>query len=134
MFLMSDKYCKNLENGANCQTFVYEILKESQPWFVPDFRSSELWEDKKYTETVSNLEVSDIVFFNRNENSYGAHLGIYVGNNKVLHLCKEIGFPSIWDLKQFESNDKYKIFIGAKRLTKQHIGNLKHEDGWEILF
>jgi len=132
-FLESKEYCKNMDDGANCQTFVYEILKQATPWFVPDFRSDELWNDIKYTEKVEVLEPLNILLFNKNEDSYGAHIGIYVGNNRVLHLCKEIGFPAIWDLKQFESNDKYRIFIGSKRLTKRYLGNLNHQDGWEVL-
>lgn len=49
----------------------------------------------------------------------GAHMGIYLGNNKILHLSKEIGYPTIWDFKDFKKRSKYKMFIGAKRVKVQ---------------
>lgn len=40
--------CNGLKHGANCQYFVYELLK----YFglnIPNFRSSDFWKDKIYT-------------------------------------------------------------------------------------
>ena len=111
--------CNGLENGANCQYFAYEILK----YFgiiIPDFRSSDLWEDKIYTEVVEDLEPLDLLFFNADKDSYGAHIGVYVGENKVIHLSKEIGKPIIWDLEEFSKIPRYSCFIGAKRIIKKY--------------
>ena len=67
----------NLEKGANCQVYAYTILRYFG-YSIPDFRSSELWEDYEYSEQVYDLEPFDILFWNKTRNSYGAHIGIYI--------------------------------------------------------
>lgn len=118
-----DKYpgsdnCTELENGANCQYFAYELLRHFN-FIVPDLRSSNLWEDTEHTEEVSNLEPLDLLFFNKDNNSYGAHVGVYIGSNKVIHLSKEVGYPTIWDMEEFKKKNNYSCFIGAKRFLKK---------------
>jgi murein DD-endopeptidase / murein LD-carboxypeptidase len=109
------KNCSGLVNGANCQYFAYELLKHFGR-IVPDFRSSNLWEDSIHTMRVVELEPLDLLLFNKNENSYGAHIGVYLGENKVIHLCKEVGFPIVWDMEEFGKRNNYSYFIGAKRV------------------
>jgi len=46
--------CKGIKNGANCQYFAYELLRHFG-FTIPDFRSSNLWEDKIYTKKVKKL-------------------------------------------------------------------------------
>lgn len=103
------------KNGANCQHFIYEIYRFNG-LEIPEFRSSEMWEDTEYTVKVTKLQPLDILLFNPTENAWGAHFGMYLGNEKVIHLSKAIGYPVIWDLKKFAKLKKYKILIGAKRL------------------
>ena len=119
--------CRDLSEGANCQTYVYEILRAVQPFDVPNLRSSEFWEDTQLTEKVTVLEPLDVLLFNRTREAYGSHMGLYVGNNKVLHLSAQVGFPAIWDLEQFNKEPHYRFFIGAKRL------NRIIKEGWEVL-
>ena len=107
--------CKGISKGANCQYFAYELLR----YFgleIPDFRSSNLWEDTITTKKVKRLLPLDIVLFNKDTESYGAHVGVYLGNDKIIHLSKEVGYPTIWDVKDFKKREKYKVFIGAKRI------------------
>lgn len=106
--------CEGLEKGANCQYFAYELLKHFG-YNIPDLRSSDLWEDDIYTDKVVTFKPLDILFFSNSKDSYGAHLGVYIGFNKVLHLSKEVGYPTVWGLKDFQDNPKYKILLGAKR-------------------
>lgn len=136
MILIPDKFLKipynarrypgkkgaiNALQGANCQLFVYESLRFSG-FDVPfDYRSSELWGDKEFTKCVDTLKPYDIVFFNRSCNPYGAHLGIYIGSNKVIHLSKIVGYPAVWDMEEFKKHDRYKCFIGAKRLKQKKV-------------
>ena len=106
--------CNGLENGANCQYFAYELLK----YFghtLPDLRSSDLWKDTIYTKQVQTFEPLDIIFFNKDNNSYGAHLGIYIGANKVIHLSKEVGYPTVWNFDEFKKRENYKYLLGCKR-------------------
>ena len=79
------------------------------------FRSSDLWEDTTYTKKVKTLRLLDILMFNKNKDAYGAHLGLYLGNDRILHLSKEIGYPTIWNFADFKKRTGYKVFIGAKR-------------------
>ncbi len=109
------KNLTGLKNGANCQYFAYEFLRYFG-YRIPDFRSSDLWEDKIYTKQIKSPRPLDILFFNEDNNSYGAHLGIYIGSNKVIHLSKEVGYPTVWDLLEFKKRERYKTLIGIKRM------------------
>jgi len=108
--------CKGIKNGANCQYFAYELLR----YFgltIPDFRSSNLWEDNISTRKVKALQPLDLVLFNKTKNAYSAHVGVYLGNDKIIHLSKEVGYPTVWDFRDFKKRENYKIFIGAKRVS-----------------
>ena len=109
---------RNFLKGANCQLFVYELLRHKGFNIPFKYRSSELWGDRKYTKHVKALESFDIVFFNKSSNSYGSHLGIYFSPNKVIHLSKVVGYPTIWSMDEFKKYDNYKFFLGAKRLKR----------------
>jgi len=106
-----------LEGGANCQVFAYEFLG----YFgleIPDFRSSELWEDTTFTKKIQNvedLEPLDILLWNKKEKVWGAHVGVYIGENSVIHLSKQNVYPKIQTLEEVSENPLYKVFIGAKR-------------------
>jgi hypothetical protein len=39
-----------------------------------------------------------------------------MGDERVIHLSKQVGLPAIWSLDEFTKNDRYKVFIGAKRV------------------
>ena len=108
--------CKGVKNGANCQYFAYELLRHFG-LVVPDLRSSDLCEDKSSTKKVKVLQLLDLVLFNKTRDSYGAHVGVYLGNDKIIHLSKEVGYPTVWDFKDFKKRENYKVFVGAKRVT-----------------
>lgn len=104
-----------ISTWSNCQVYAYELLRLNNK-NVPDYRSSELWEDTIYSNIVSwEYEPLDILFFNKENNPYGAHLGIYIWNNKVLHNSKDIWKPAISEFGYFQEIEKYKICIWAKR-------------------
>lgn len=111
---LSDK-CDGIENGANCQYYVFEILRYFGKT-VQNQRSSELWSDTVCTERTDTIELLDIVFFNKTSDPYGAHIGICVGKDRFLHLAKEIGYPTVWNMDDFLQRDIYKVFIGAKKV------------------
>lgn len=107
--------------GANCQLFVYELLRYNGFNITFKYRSSELWEDKKFTKKVKNLKPFDIVFFNKSSNSYGAHLGVYIASDKVAHLSKMVGYPTIWKIEEFKKYNRYRYLLGAKRLKQKKV-------------
>jgi cell wall-associated NlpC family hydrolase len=113
--------CGGIQNGANCQYFAYELLRHFG-FTVPDLRSSNLWKDKISTKKVKTLQPLDLVLFNKTKDAYGAHVGVYIGNGKVIHLSKEVGYSTVWDFEEFKKRENYKVFIGAKR-----VRNSPHE-------
>jgi hypothetical protein len=81
-------------------------------------RSSELWEEEVETFVVDQPQPLDLVFFNKDEDPFGAHVGLLMAENEVLHLCREVGFPTVWALNEFRSRPNYGFFIGAKRVRE----------------
>ncbi|MFI9169209.1 hydrolase [Streptomyces lincolnensis] len=113
-----------LEEGANCQLFAYEVLRHFG-LAAPDLRSSELWADTRATARVSVAQPLDLVLFNATDDAYGAHVGVWVNEGRVLHLCAEIGRPVVWEMTEFVKRQRYRVLIGIKRVldrTQDTVG------------
>ena len=106
---------EGLEHGANCQLFAYELLRHFG-LTLPNFRSSELWEDTTYTEKVVEFKPLDLLLWNKTQVAWGAHIGVYLGDNQVIHLSKAVGTAALWTLADFQKHERYTYFIGAKRV------------------
>ena len=104
-----------LTEGSNCQRYAYAVLRHFG-LSVPDLRSSELWADEELLTTVSEPEPLDLVLFAANPDPWGAHVGVYLGGVAVLHLCKEVGVPIVWDFNDFAERERYRSLIGFKRV------------------
>lgn len=105
----------DLSRGANCQLFAYRLLAENG-LALPAFRSSELWSDTVHTQRVTHLRPLDLLLFNREDEAYGAHVAVWLGEDRALHLAKEAGVPEIWPLARFAAEPRYRVIIGAKRV------------------
>ncbi|MET9604948.1 hydrolase [Streptomyces sp. NPDC006512] len=103
-----------LAPGANCQLFAYEVLRHFGR-YVPPLRSSELWDDTRHTTRVTEPGVLDLLFFNADPEPFGAHVGVWAGDDAVLHLCAEVGRPALWSLADFTARSRYRVLLGAKR-------------------
>jgi len=104
-----------IKTWANCQVFSYELLRFNNKK-IPNLRSKELWEDKTFSKVIyDNFIPLDILFFNSKDEYYGAHIWVYIWNNKVLHISKDIWYPVIWEVKDFKNIEKYNYFLWAKR-------------------
>ena len=75
----------DLTLGANCQVFAYALLN-ANGLHVPNDRSSELWSDTNYSEVVTDFEPLDLMLYSPTGEAYGAHVGVYIGEGKVIHL------------------------------------------------
>jgi hypothetical protein len=102
--------------GANCQLFAYGVLA-LHGWDVTDLRSDELWFDKKRTAVATEAAPLDLVLFQKDREPYGAHVGLVVAKDAVLHLCKEVGVPVVWGWEEFAARPRYRVVIGYKRPT-----------------
>lgn len=108
----------DLSESPNCQNFAYALLKHFGFEIFP-FRSSSLWEDRIETDLVlDELRPLDLLLFNRTQNPWGAHVALYLGEDRAIHLSKKQSGPVIWSLAQFLELAEYRTFIGAKRLRK----------------
>ena len=106
---------RGLTRGANCQHYAYEFVR-AFGYAIPDLRSSGLWADTAHTATVEQPEPFDLVLLNGKPDPWGAHVGVYLGQRLVLHLCKKIGIPAIESLESLMQRPKYCHLIGFKRI------------------
>lgn len=107
-----------LAAGANCQLFAYAVLGHFG-LAPPPLRSSELWDDTASTVRAPVPEPLDLLLFNGSHDAYGAHVGVWAGDDAVLHLCAEVGRPAVWSLADFAGRTRYEVLLGAKRVTRR---------------
>src|SRR5437762_7895776 len=108
----------SISDSPNCQNFAFALLKHFGFEIFP-FRSSNLWQDSGETDVVSDeLRPLDLLLFNRRKDPWGAHVALYLGEDRAIHLSKKQSGPVIWPLAQFLELAEYRTFIGAKRLRK----------------
>ncbi len=103
-----------VEGGANCQLYAYAVLRQ-HGFVLPDLRSDELWRDSEHTVVADRMAPFDLVLVHDNPASWGAHVGVCVGADLVLHLSKRIGVPAIETLAELQQRDAYRCLIGYKR-------------------
>ena len=108
---------KGLDESPNCQNFAYEILRHFGRT-IPNFRSSNLWEDTEHTTVVSEYQPLDLLLFNRTEKAWGAHVALCVGEGEAIHLSKKLSAPVVWPIAQFSEQPEYRVLIGAKRTLR----------------
>jgi lipoprotein Spr len=101
--------------GANCQVFAYALLQHFGI-AIPPLRSSELWSDTRFTRRVSDYCPLDLLLFNRTEAARGAHVALFVGENKAIHLSASERRPVIWQLEDFATREEYAFLLGGKRV------------------
>ncbi|MGO8074530.1 hypothetical protein AB9F41_18655 [Rhizobium leguminosarum] len=117
---------RGVEGGANCQQYAYSILRHFG-FEVPDFRSSNLWDDTAHTAVSKDIKPLDLVLLNGEPRSFGAHVGLSLGQGLVLHLSRRIGFPAIETLEQMQCRDEYRFLIGFKTVL------VRREQRWPRL-
>jgi lipoprotein Spr len=108
---------KSLSESPNCQNFAYEILRHFGRT-IPDFRSSNLWDDTEHTIAVSDTQPLDLLLFNRTTNSWGAHVALCVGEDHAIHLSRQIGTATVWSIRQFAEHAEYRVLVGTKRTLR----------------
>lgn len=102
--------------GANCQRYAYAVLGLFGA-AMPPLCSSDLWADQSASAHVAIEDVRplDLMLFNTSDDAWGAHIGVFMGPDQVLHLCQEVTSPAVWALPQFADRARYRTVIGAKR-------------------
>ena len=108
---------KRIEESPNCQNFAYGILRHFGR-SIPDFRSSNLWEDTEHSVVVSDYQPLDLLLFNWTQKSWGAHVALCVGEGEAIHLAKKLSAPAVWPIAKFSELPEYRVLIGAKRTLR----------------
>jgi cell wall-associated NlpC family hydrolase len=106
-----------IEGGANCQQYAYTVLAQFGLQ-VPPLRSSELWTDARLHTVTGDEQALDLVLYAPTSDPYGAHVGVVVGDDAILHLCAELNHPAVWSERDFAQREHYGCRIGARRLTQ----------------
>ncbi|MGW9525098.1 hydrolase [Streptomyces diastaticus] len=101
--------------GANCQLYAYEVLRRFGRR-VPPLRSAELWADRTATFPVPHPEPLDLLLFSPDGSAYGAHVGLWMAEDTILHLCREVGRPAVWSRADFAARARYRELVGIKRV------------------
>lgn len=110
---------QGVTGGANCQQYAYSILRH-YGFAVPDFRSSDLWEDTVHTRISGDMQPFDLVLVHSEPNAWGAHVGLCVGGGLVLHLSRKIDAPAIETLEEMQARHEYRHLIGFKTVLVRH--------------
>ncbi|MEF0944039.1 hypothetical protein [Rhizobium sp. BR 362] len=105
-----------LEGGANCQYYAYTILRHFG-FGIPDFRPSELWADRTFTHVSPAMLPFALVLVHSKPTSFGAHVGLCLGEGLILHLSRNVGVPAIETLEELQDRDEYRHLIGIKMLS-----------------
>lgn len=104
----------DLSTGANCQVFAYALLA----YFgiiLPPLRSSELWADTEHSRQVTDFQPLDLLLFGKTSDAFGAHVAVYAGEGRAIHLSRAVGLPVEWAISDFATYESYRVLIGGKR-------------------
>lgn len=111
----------NSRSGLDCSAFVQQVFREMDVTLPRSAR-------EQYTvgNTVSpgDLQKGDLVFF-RTYASFPSHVGIYLGNNRMIHASSHDRRVVISSLN---SNYYRSRYIGAKRITKINPDIFRFDD------
>lgn len=112
--------------GIDCSGFVQKVFQE----FAIDLPRSAR---EQYRLGVpverNNLKQGDLVFF-RTYAKYPSHVGIYLGDNKMVHASTRSRKVVISDITQSYYTKRY---IGAKRLVDQEAENFRIDEVKDLL-
>ncbi|WP_313335694.1 hypothetical protein [Comamonas sp.] len=81
-----------LTGGANCQQYAYEFLRE-HGFSIGDLRSSNLWEDTKYTDEVTTSQAFDLALVHDRPDAWGAHVMVAVGSDMFCTFQSALAGP-----------------------------------------
>lgn len=99
------------KNGLDCSAFVQKVFNEME---VPLPRTAREQFEKGEVVTRGDMQKGDLVFF-RTYASFPSHVGIYLGDNRMIHASskdRRVVISSV-DTPYYRSR-----FIGAKRVVK----------------
>lgn len=133
------------EKGTNCELLVQALVR-ARGFYIPPFRSSQLYEDQLFTLLVHDagqIQTGDILGFCEVEKRdfYGIHVGLaWVVDNeevKVIHNARHLGNVKVQGLNEVMEYEKHARLAWIKRPVASdpsilHAGKLR-ELGFSFL-
>ncbi len=107
-------------NGIDCSGFVQNVFRELQVP-LPRTAREQYWIGEKVN--LYDLQKGDLLFFHTYA-SYPSHVGIYLGDNKMIHASSRDRKVVISPITSYYRSR----FIGAKRLAKINPQLIKLEE------
>ncbi len=108
-------------NGIDCSSFVQQVFREMD---VPLPRTAREQFEVGNRVAVGNLQKGDLVFF-RTYAPYASHVGIYLGNNRMIHASSRDRRVVISSMNTPYYRSR---FLGAKRIDKINPESFRFED------
>ncbi|MHB1533727.1 MAG: hydrolase [Acidimicrobiales bacterium] len=102
-------------DGSNCQRFAYGVLDLFE-LHLPALRSSQLWAEQRACSTVARPQALDLVLYSPTGDAFAAHVGVWINEEAILHLCAEDGRPTLWAAEDFAARPHYAQLVGFKRV------------------
>jgi len=104
-----------IERGATCHRYAYAVLGLlDRP--VPPLWSDELWAHDFAHVGLDDVEPADLVLFSADGGAFGAHVALAAGGGRLLHLCAEVGRPTLWTWADFAARERYRTVVGLVRV------------------
>jgi len=107
-------------NGIDCSSFVQHVFRELEV-NLPRTAREQYWVGEAVTQY--DLQKGDLLFF-RTYASYPSHVGIYLGDNKMIHASSRNRSVVISPITTYYRSR----FLGAKRLAKINPELIKLDD------
>ena len=107
-------------NGIDCSSFVQHVFRELEV-NLPRTAREQYWVGEPVTQY--DLQKGDLLFF-RTYASYPSHVGIYLGDNKMIHASSRNRSVVISPITTYYRSR----FLGAKRLAKINPELIKLDD------
>lgn len=109
------------KSGIDCSSFVQKVFRELE---VPLPRTAREQFEIGHEVAPGDLQKGDLIFF-RTYASYPSHVGIYLGNNRMIHASSRDRRVVISPM----NTSYYRArFIGAKRMTRINPEIFKFDD------
>ena len=58
----------------------------------------------------------ELVLVNATADAWGVHVGVWFDEERVLHLCAELGRPPVSAMSEFAARARYRVLVGFKRV------------------
>ena len=100
------------KNGIDCSGFTQKIYWNTHNIILPKFSQDQL--KCGIPESLESMKPGDLIFIDNKKTGYH-HVGMYIGNQQIIHASLRMKKVVIWDLDLI-----FKIYdlIGVRRILK----------------